>query len=63
MQKITITVDKEGNVAMVAEGFTGTSCADAIKKLESVMGLQEVTKSFTSDYYKDQVSNVEAKHD
>lgn len=37
-EEIFIEFDKNGNPTIEASGFTGTSCKDATKQLEKVLG-------------------------
>lgn len=38
MPQVTVNITRAGLVKMDAQGFTGTSCADATEQLELVLG-------------------------
>ena len=49
-QRITVTIDEEGQITAKTAGFKGESCLDELQSLlEEIGTLQEVKK--TDDYY------------
>jgi hypothetical protein len=51
MKTIDITVDKDGNTTVEANGFSGKDCSDATKIIEQAIGtIKEDRKK--AEYYK-----------
>jgi hypothetical protein len=56
MKTITVTIDKKGKVSMEANGFVGTSCANATAKFSSLLG-KVVNEEKKEEYHQQDVSN------
>jgi hypothetical protein len=58
MKKIIVKVTKQGKVSVRTEGFTGSSCMEASKRIEDLLG--KATKvDQTAEYYQNDACVME----
>lgn len=50
-KQVEIVIDTKGNFKMEAKGIQGTSCTEATRELELVLGGVEIDGGKTSSYY------------
>jgi hypothetical protein len=50
MGKITMTFNKQGNVTIDTEGFTGSRCQDATAAVEAALGMKK-SETMKDEYY------------
>ena len=51
MEKINITIARDGSVKLELNGFTGGKCMEATKALETLLGGEVIERELTSEYY------------
>ena len=51
MEKIDITIGKDGAVDLQLAGFEGGKCLEVTKILETLLGNEIVERNMTSEYY------------
>jgi DUF2997 family protein len=52
MKKIKVLIEKKsGKITISPEGYTGSECTEATKKLEEGLGLIEPERELTTEYY------------
>ena len=61
MEKINISIGKDGAVELQLAGFEGGKCLDATKMLETLLGNEIVERELTSEYYTAQDITQEEK--
>ena len=61
MEKINISIGKDGAVDLQLAGFEGGKCLDVTKALESLLGNEIVERNMTSEYYTTENVTLEEK--
>ncbi len=61
MEKIDITIGKDGAVDLQLAGFEGGKCLEVTKILETLLGNNIVERNMTSEYYTTQEISQEEK--
>ena len=57
MRQIIVIVDTDGGTTVETKGFTGTSCKNASKALETALGVQQSDKPTPEGYGGQKASN------
>lgn len=61
-QKIKVSIDRMGNSKVEAEGFVGTSCAEATKVVEQALaGKGGMERSFKDEWYESEGQHEQQK--
>ncbi len=61
MEKIDITIGKDGAVDLQLAGFEGGKCLEVTKILETLLGNEIVERKMTSEYYTTKNVQLEEK--
>ena len=59
-QTITLTISPKGGTKVETSGFTGQSCQDASKFIETALG-RKTTEQFKPEYFLDEKTNLQHK--
>ena len=60
MKTIEITVDPQGQTKIQTQGFTGSSCREASKFLETALG-QKTAERLTAEFFQNQSAQQRAQ--
>ncbi len=61
MEKINISIGKDGAVDLQLAGFEGGKCLEVTKILETLLGNEIVERNLTSEYYTTENVKLEEK--
>jgi len=61
MEKIDISIGKDGAVNLQLAGFEGGKCLEVTKILETLLGNEIVERNMTSEYYTTENVQLEEK--